>query len=330
MLNGRTRTAIAAASLAVSATVASVCFYAPAHAAPSVQDVQTKVDTLFHQAEQIGEDYDSSQVRLQSLQSELASLKADQSAQQAQLDAVKAQLRDSMMQQFEGSNLSAAAEVVLSHDPSAFLSQLNTMSAYDTLQSGVYHDYATQVQAMNLRQSATQQRVQQIADTQAKLAADKKAIDDKLAQAKQQLDSLQASQRQALLSRDAVRTVDPASVGATGNAASAVSFALAQVGKAYVYGAAGDSAYDCSGLTMRAWGAAGVSLPHSAAAQYGMGPHIAESDLRPGDLVFYYSPISHVGMYIGNGLIVNAENPSVGVKVVPLHSMPYVGAVRPG
>ena len=57
---------------------------------------------------------------------------------------------------------------------------------------------------------------------------------------------------------------------------------------------------------------------------------VAESDLQPGDLVFYYSPISHVGMYIGNGMIVNAENPSAGVKVTSLHSMPYVGAVRPG
>ncbi len=331
MLNGRrTRTVLASTSLALAATVTSLCIYAPAHAAPTVKDVQTKVDALYHQADQIGEDYDSAQVRLQNLQSELASLQADQGAQQSQLDAVKAQLRDSMMQQFEGSNLSAAAEVVLSDDPSAFLSQLNTMSAYDTLQSGIYHDYATQVQAMNLRQSATRQRVQQIAQTKNKLAADKQAIEAKLAQAKKQLDSLQADQRDALLSRDAVRTVDPSSIGASGNAASAIAFALAQVGKAYVYGAAGMNAYDCSGLTMRAWGAAGVSLPHSSAAQYGMGPHIAESDLQPGDLVFYYSPISHVGMYIGNGLIVNAENPSVGVKVVPLHSMPYVGAVRPG
>jgi cell wall-associated NlpC family hydrolase len=105
---------------------------------------------------------------------------------------------------------------------------------------------------------------------------------------------------------------------------------MAQVGKAYVYGAAGPSAYDCSGLTMRAWGAAGVGLPHSSSAQYNMGTHVSASQLRPGDLVFYYSPISHVGMYIGNGMIVNAENPSAGVKVTGLYSMPYVGAVRPG
>ena len=105
---------------------------------------------------------------------------------------------------------------------------------------------------------------------------------------------------------------------------------MAQVGDAYVYGAAGPDAYDCSGLTMAAWAAAGVALPHSSSAQYGSGPHISASALQPGDLVFYYSPISHVGMYIGNGMIVHAANPSTGVQVAGLYSMPYVGAVRPG
>jgi cell wall-associated NlpC family hydrolase len=105
---------------------------------------------------------------------------------------------------------------------------------------------------------------------------------------------------------------------------------MAQVGKAYVYGAAGPNAYDCSGLTMRAWGAAGVGLPHSSGAQQGSGTRVSEGELRPGDLVFYYSPVSHVGMYIGHGLIVNALNPGAGVRVSGLHSMPYSGAVRPG
>ena len=79
-----------------------------------------------------------------------------------------------------------------------------------------------------------------------------------------------------------------------------------------------------------AWQQAGVGLPHSSSGQYGAGPHISESQLQPGDLVFYYSPISHVGMYIGNGQIVHAANPGSGVTTASLHSMPYVGAVRPG
>ena len=108
-----------------------------------------------------------------------------------------------------------------------------------------------------------------------------------------------------------------------------VAYALARVGDPYVWGAAGPRAYDCSGLTMRAYQSVGISLPHSSAAQYGYGRHVSASALQPGDLVFYYSPIHHVGIYIGGGMIVNAENPGVGVTVAPLYSMPYAGAVRP-
>jgi cell wall-associated NlpC family hydrolase len=110
----------------------------------------------------------------------------------------------------------------------------------------------------------------------------------------------------------------------------AVAYAKAQVGKSYVYGAAGPDAFDCSGLTMAAWSQAGVSLPHNSGAQYSSGQQISESELQPGDLVFYYSPISHVGMYIGNGQVVNALNPGSGVQISGLHDMPYSGAVRPG
>ena len=116
----------------------------------------------------------------------------------------------------------------------------------------------------------------------------------------------------------------------SGRAKAAVDYALAQVGDAYVYGATGESAFDCSGLTMRAWAQAGVSLPHSSSAQMSAGPSVPSSALQPGDLVFYYSPVSHVGIYIGNGQIVHAANPSTGVEVTDVFSMPFSGVVRPG
>ena len=115
-------------------------------------------------------------------------------------------------------------------------------------------------------------------------------------------------------------------------AATAVAFAKAQVGKPYVWGAAGPGSYDCSGLTMASWNAAGVSLPHSAAQQYGYGTHIPESALQPGDLVFMYSPISHVTIYIGGGLLVSAPQPGQDVSIVPLSAFQnvYAGATRLG
>jgi peptidoglycan DL-endopeptidase CwlO len=117
--------------------------------------------------------------------------------------------------------------------------------------------------------------------------------------------------------------------GGGGIGARVVAYALSKVGDAYVWGAAGPSAYDCSGLTMRAYQQVGISLPHSSSAQWSSGRRISVGNLQPGDLVFYYSPVHHVGIYIGGGMIVNAENPGVGVTITGLYSMPYDGAVRP-
>jgi peptidoglycan DL-endopeptidase CwlO len=116
---------------------------------------------------------------------------------------------------------------------------------------------------------------------------------------------------------------------ASGRAAQAVRTAYAQLGDPYAWGADGPSSFDCSGLTMYSWAAAGVSLPHSSSAQYSAVRHIAVSDLEPGDLVFYYSPISHVAVYIGGGRVIDAPYPGLSVHITGLYSMPLVGAGRP-
>jgi cell wall-associated NlpC family hydrolase len=114
---------------------------------------------------------------------------------------------------------------------------------------------------------------------------------------------------------------------ASGRASAALKFAYAQLGKPYQWGAAGPNSYDCSGLTMASWAHAGVSLPHSSSAQYGSGPHV--TSLQPGDLVFFGSPIHHVGMYVGNGNYIHAPHTGDVVSIDPLNRSDYVGAVRP-
>ena len=128
-------------------------------------------------------------------------------------------------------------------------------------------------------------------------------------------------------SRDMPRVdVGPAS----GGAQKAVQTALAQIGDPYVWAAAGPNQYDCSGLTMYAWASAGVSLPHSSSQQYGYGTHISRSQVRAGDLVFFYSPISHVGIAINNRQMVHASTFGVPVKIADIDSSPFVGATRLG
>jgi cell wall-associated NlpC family hydrolase len=108
----------------------------------------------------------------------------------------------------------------------------------------------------------------------------------------------------------------------------AVDTALAQLGDPYVWAGAGPSSRSCSGLTQFAYAAAGVNLPHSSRAQSAVGVPVSVSDLQPGDLVFFYSPIGHVGMYIGNGQMVHAPTSGDVVKVVDLAHMPGITAAR--
>ncbi len=118
--------------------------------------------------------------------------------------------------------------------------------------------------------------------------------------------------------------IPPTSPGA----ATAVRAALSQVGKAYQFAAAGPDAYDCSGLTMWAWAQAGVSLPHYSKAQWESLNHVPMNALQPGDLIFFYASVSHVGIYIGNGQMVDAANPALGVRVTGIGGS-VIGAARP-
>ncbi|MDQ6934213.1 MAG: NlpC/P60 family protein [Actinomycetota bacterium] len=347
MTDGRKRTSVYAAVL-IALIGLGLSAAIPANARPRIVTAQQQVDRLFHQAEVASERYNNARLRLAASRTQLTALRSDLARQQRSVNTMRHDVATLMVAQYQGQELSTAGQVVLSNDPGKFIANLSALSAYDNQRGQVLARFSAQLGQLRLRQAAVSDEVRQLAAAKRSLGKDKADIDRLAAAAKAQLKKLKAAQAaqaaQAARAAEAARAsrsasppvaavpATPATAAAptSGRAAAAVSFAMAQVGKAYVYGAAGPSAYDCSGLTMAAWGQAGVGLPHSAAAQMGMGAPVSESQLQPGDLVFYYSPVSHVGMYIGNGMIVSAENPSTGVKVAGLHTMPYTGAVRPG
>ncbi|WP_334665280.1 C40 family peptidase [Streptomyces cyaneofuscatus] len=108
-----------------------------------------------------------------------------------------------------------------------------------------------------------------------------------------------------------------------------LAFARAQIGKPYVWGASGPASYDCSGLTQAAWREAGVTLPRTTWDQVKVGTRVATSDLQPGDLVFFYDDISHVGIYKGDGMMIHAPKPGANVREESIYYMPIYGSVRP-
>jgi peptidoglycan DL-endopeptidase CwlO len=122
----------------------------------------------------------------------------------------------------------------------------------------------------------------------------------------------------------------PSTTTGSGKGAKALAYAKAQLGEPYARSGAGPSSWDCSGLTMMAWGSVGVSLPHSSRQQFSRGQPVAKSDLQLGDLVFFYSDISHVGLYAGNGQVIHAPRPGKSVEYIKMSYMPYAGARRPG
>jgi len=329
VLHGRKRVALALT--AIAATFVALAPATPTFAEPDIDDVKAKVDRLYEQAEHAQERYNDAKVELADVTKDLRALRRDQARQRARLDAVRGQVEDSIVEQYQGQAISAVGQVVVSDDPSAFLEQLTTMSEFNDMQSDMFGDYATELKALNIRKEETRKRRADARELKQQLADDKSEVERSFNEAKDLLDKLEYEQRQEMLeaSRSGSTTRLP-DVSASGRAAAAVNYAMAQVGDSYVYGAAGPDAFDCSGLTMMAWAQAGVGLPHSSSAQMGSGSRVSSTDLQPGDLVFYYSPVSHVAIYIGNGLIVHAANPSTGVVVAGVFSMPYSGAVRPG
>lgn len=353
------------AFVAASATaLASVILPAPAgHAEPSIGDVQQRLDTLYHQAEAAQERLNTVNLRLKDKREHLAALQSDLRAQRRRYSHVSDMVAAMAAEEAQNveSQLSLTQQFLISDDPDELLNRMAAHEALSNKKGQTLTRLTTVSRKLDQRQTQVTVELDAVRTDQQQAAKEDDTVDAKVAQAKNLLANLEAERRARLrearqraaerraaqlrearaaaqrrarlqeaqqqVSRSAPRVQTP---NVSGGAAQAVSFAMDQVGEAYVYGAAGPDAWDCSGLTMQAWGSAGVSLPHSSSAQYSSGPHVSTSDLQPGDLVFYYSPISHVAMYIGNGQIVQAANPSSGVNVAPVGSMPITGAVRPG
>ena len=351
MSDGLRRTARLLSTLAVTALASPLLLPAAGHAEPGIDEVRAQVDRLYHEAEIASEQYNDIRLELDRSREEITTLRRDLRRQEAAAERIRDDVASAVVSRYQGSAFSSTSQVLLAEDPDGFLETIGTIAAFDEQQAQVMDAYAVEARQLELREEALQRELEEVAEDEERLAAQKREIERKAAEADELLATLEAEQRRELARRQrraaaeeaAVqeaaqeRTVAadapaqaPAPAAASGSAAAVVDFALGQVGKPYVWAAAGPGSYDCSGLTMMAWAQAGVSLPHSSSAQMSSGTPVSRSALQPGDLVFYYSPVSHVGIYIGNGQIVDAANPSTGVRVAGVDSMPFSGAVRPG
>ncbi len=306
---------------------------------PTIAEVSAHLGELGHQIEQLseklnqaGEDVKAKQ--RQAAAARVAAVKAAVVYAKAS-DAIKMLISD----RYKTSGLGRTTAILSSTSTQDYLDRLTALRLLNDRRTAVAAQLMTARSQAQTTAATAKQLVSEAQTQQSALRTQRDSVQTQQDKYQALLDRLTAAQRAAYFAR--VNPVAPAKTKHTAvsnvpakapsNAAAvAVQYALAQQGKPYVFAASGPDAFDCSGLTAAAWEHAGVSIPHFAATQYDYGQHVSRDQLAPGDLVFFYSPIGHVAIYIGNGLIVHAPTPGDVVKVVPLSTFnsDYVGATR--
>jgi cell wall-associated NlpC family hydrolase len=329
----------------------------------TVAEAKTQVDQLEMDAAALDEDATAVKVKLTSANRQLAVKQEEVRQQTAKVARIRKQVGQVALAQFQNRNIDTTAQLFLTSDTDGFLNKMSTVEKISENQNTILQDYqASQARLADLERSAKVDATTLKAQDK-QLANLRSASAAKIAESKAVLSRLTEEERQLIAAENAAvaaaaqkaaedaaaadasgsssSTTDPAGTDpvatgtgssvASGKGAVAVAYAKKQLGKPYVWGAMGPSAFDCSGLTSAAWRAAGVAIPRVSRAQStGAGQAVARSDLRPGDLVFFYSPVSHVGLYVGNNTILHAPRPGRAVTYTSLSAMPYVGARRPG
>jgi len=345
------RSALLGLSAVALAAAFAIPTSAPAAADPplTVAEAKAQIAQLETDAAAIDQDYAGVQEKIVQGKADLALKQSDVKAQAAKVARMKAQVGQVALAQFQNRDLDTAAQLFVTPDTEGFLSQISTVEKVNENQNSVLQDFQqeqagladlehsakTDLAALDQQQkelaklrAASEQKVTESKAVLAKLTADQQrqiALEEQKAAAEAKAE---AERNGTETSRDGTRQDVP--VTGSGRGAKALAFARAQLGKPYRFGATGPNAYDCSGLTGAAWRAAGVSLSRTSQSQFHDGRPVAKSDLQPGDLVFFYSGISHVGLYAGNGMILHASRPGKPVEYIKMSYMPYAGARRPG
>ncbi|MEV8526098.1 NlpC/P60 family protein [Streptomyces sp. NPDC052000] len=356
-MSGRVRSVCAAA--AVATALVTMAPAPPAGAAPqppgessaalpeqpslaSPASLLTRLRTLYQQAEEATETYKSTDVELKRRQAEEKQLAGSLATARSALARSRGAAGQLARAQYQGgrSELSSYMRLLLARDPQSALEQRQVLDrAARDRQAAVARLARGERQAAELAQAsrraldeqeALARRQQQAKDdVELRLRQVEKLLADLSPDQLSELARLErqgtaTAQRNLLASGALSGTRAPSSEGDR-----ALAYAVDQIGKPYVWGAEGPESYDCSGLTSQAWAHAGRSIPRTSQEQWAELPRVPLNSLRPGDLVIYFPKATHVAMYLGDGLVVQAPRPGTRVKVSPIAANPLLGAVRP-
>ncbi|MEV8007341.1 NlpC/P60 family protein [Streptomyces parvus] len=307
----------------------------------SVAALLRELQTRYQAAEEASETYNATAEKLKERTARLKKVNADLAKARSALEVSRGDAGRLAREQYQGrTEFSAYLRLLLAHDPQQALDQSHVVGRLAANRAATVDRLTDAARRADRLAAASRKAL----DQQKKLAARQKkqrdAVNGKLREvegllatlSEEQIDQLAGLEQQGvdkaqreLVASGALSSTRPP----TRQGGDAVAYAVRQIGKPYVWGAEGPDSFDCSGLTSQAWSAAGRTIPRTSQEQWKRLPRVPVSALRPGDLVIYFPKATHVALYIGDGLVVQAPRPGAKVKVSPLASNPLLGAVRP-
>ncbi|GAA2263876.1 hypothetical protein GCM10010145_40680 [Streptomyces ruber] len=331
-------TTAAAAAVALGSQTANA---APSEK-PSKDEVKSKVDKLYEEAEQATEKYNGAKEKQEKLEKEISTLQDNVARGQDELNQLREGIGLAASAQYRSGGIDSSLQLFLSADPDDYLDKASTLDQLSAQQVDQLQKIQDKQRALAQQREEATAKLDDLADTREALGKKKNEVKAKLAEAQKLLNSLTAAEKAALeeeetrATRASERAALDTSTGsggsvapASGRASSAYAAAQSVIGSPYVYGASGPSSFDCSGLTSWAYAQAGMTIPRTSQAQANAGTRIySQSDLKVGDLVIFYGDLHHVGFYAGNGQVLHAPRTGTVVRYESINNMPFQFGVR--
>ncbi|WP_320773968.1 NlpC/P60 family protein [Streptomyces sp. CRN 30] len=342
-------TARTAATIALAGAASAAGFDGTGHADPRLTptQAQARVTELYEEAEVATEKYNGAEEEADTAQERLDDLRDEAARRTALLESAREELGAMAAARYRGGGLDPAWQLALSGDPDRYLAEAAYAERLETRQASNVTRVRKHLRGLEQLQDAAHTELATLRSRQTELRRHKTTITAKLGEARRLLARTRAVERAERDRAGGTRSTSPSTASSppqrpsgpspaapsavpapNSRTSAAITYAYSKLGSPYVWGATGPDAFDCSGLVQAAYRSAGVSLPRTTYAQIDVGRRVPRSQLLPGDLVFFYSGISHVGIYVGNGRMIHAPNPSAPVRVAPLDEMPFAGASR--
>jgi len=307
-------------ALAVPGGISAAQVVAPK---PDLKTLVAQAKQLEFEINSLSEQYDGLRIQLTRAKANAKIAQQAASRGQAALAVGQQAIAQLAAANYMNSGLDPTFQALTTGDPAQFLSQASAIAEIDQSSGVKVSALSHQVEQALRDKETAQQQIAAVNALENQMNGKKKLILAKIdkvnsAAMKQAMDIFEQTGQYPKVTIPTANTVG----------AQALQAAISRLGYPYIWGAAGPTSFDCSGLVMWAYQQVGISLPHFTVSQYNSGVHVSRNDLEPGDLIFFFSNISHVGMYIGNGMMIDAPNFGEDVKVQPIYWNAFVGAVR--